>query len=317
MAYLDAVATALPILFLFGLGALLGRLGIVRAATAGDLRRLVLGVTLPSALFLTFMRVEVEARFLVVIVPVFLACAGVLLAGPAIGRLVGVRSAVFPPLLTGFEAGMLGYALFGTVFGVAELYHFAIVDVGQVVFVFFVLATYLRRLSGDAAPGLGATALAFLRTPVILAIAGGILAGSLNVEVALDEAALGRAALTTLGLLAAMTTPLIAIVIGATTRVSRHVLGRPLRTVAVRMALWVTLALVFNAVVIDGLLHLDRLFGAAVLTMAVLPPPFVIPLYLPPGSVSGRDHEDVLATLSLATIATLVAFSIVAVVYAP
>jgi hypothetical protein len=125
--------------------------------------------------------------------------------------------------------------------------------------------------------------------------------------------------------------------------------------VAVRLTAWVAFALVFNAVVVDGLLGLDRLFQAAIVTMAVLPPPFVVPLYLraaarrraeagggpggegasgeaqgdvvpsdAPQDVAPSDHERVAAaehefavnTLSLATVATLVAFVAVSVAFA-
>ena len=115
--------------------------------------------------------------------------------------------------------------------------------------------------------------------------------------------------------MAALTTPLIAIVIGYGTRLSRASLGWPLRTVAVRMAFWVVLALAFDVLVVDGLLHLDRLMQAAVLTMAVLPPPFVIPLFVAPDSSWAADREYATNTLSLATVATLGAFALVAAAY--
>ena len=316
MAYLDALATVLPVLLLFALGAVLGRTDVLRAPTAEALRRLVLTVTLPAALFLTFLRVDVEARLLLIVVAVFAACVVVFVAGPLLARLVGVSSPVAPHLLAGFEAGMLGYAVFGAVFGTQHLYRFAIVDIGQVVFVFFVLATSLQQRAGGRPPGLGRTAAAFARTPVILAIGAGIGGSILGIGPVLDRLPPTAAGLEALGLLAATTTPLIALVIGSSTRLRRGSLAAPARLVAVRMTLWVTLALAFNAVVIRGVLGLDPLFEAAVLTMAVLPPPFVIPLYLPPGAVAQRDRDEVLNTLSLATIATLVACSVVAVAYA-
>jgi malate permease and related proteins len=314
---LDALATVVPVVLLFALGAVLRRAGIVSPATLDDLRRLVLVVTLPAALFLTFLRVEVDPRYLLIVVTVFAACVAVLVAGTAWTRLAGGRSPVVAPLLTGFEAGMLGYGIYAAVFGTAALYRFAIVDLGQVVFVFFVLATVLARRTADAPATLMATMATFIRTPVILAIAGGMAASVVGLTPVLDEAPAGRALLATLAILAAMTMPLIALVIGGSLRLDVRWLGRPAAIVAARTTLWVALALVFNAVVIEGLLGLDRLFAAAVLTMAVLPPPFVIPLYLRPGSVAERDREDVLNTLSLGTLVTLVAVAVIAVVYAP
>ncbi len=319
MASVDALAKVLPVLLLFGLGAVLRRRAFLRPTTIDDLRRLVLYLTLPAALFLTFLRVTLEARYALIVVGVFAACVAMLAAGPLIGRLVGVRSAVLPALLTGFEAGMIGYAIFGAVFGQAELYRFAIVDLGQVTFVFFVLATVLARRASGRVPTLRETAAAFVRTPVILAIAAGMAGSALGLGSALDASPFGEAALRTIGLVAAMTTPTIAIVIGYSTRLRRGSLGAPLRTVVVRMTLWVVVALTFNAIVIDGLLHLDRLFQAAVMTMAVLPPPFIIPLYLRApvdgDLVAEADHEYAVNSLSLATVATLVAFVVVSVLY--
>jgi malate permease and related proteins len=320
VASLDAFAKVLPILLLFGLGALLRRRGALRPGTLDDLRWLVLHVALPAALFLTFLRVSLEPRYAVIVVAVFVACLGVLAAGPALGRAVGVPSPMFRYLLTGFEAGMLGYAIYGAVFGASELYRFGIVDLGQVTFVFFVLAPLLVRHAGGRAPTIAQTVVTFARTPVILAIVGGMAGSAIGLGAFLDDSALGDAALRTLALLAALTTPLIALVIGASTSLSRGSLGAPARTIAVRMTLWVTLALVFDAIVIDRLLGLDRLFGAAVLTMAVLPPPFVIPLYLPGPTVVDtealRDERYTMNTLSLATLSTLVAIVVVTAAYA-
>jgi len=352
VASLDALAKVLPVLLLFGLGAVLRRGAFLQPATIGDLRRLVLYVTLPAALFPTFLRVTLEPQYAVIVASVFLACVAVLAAGPLVGRLVGLRSPLLPGLLAGFEGGMLGYAIYGGVFGLDELYHFAIVDLGQVPFVFFVLATWLTRRASGRSPTLRETATAMARTPVVLAIVAGVAGSALGLGPALEASPLGEAVLRTLGLVGAMTTPLIAIVIGYSTRLRRGALGAPLRTVGVRLTIWVVLAIAFNVVVIDGLLGLDRLFQAAVMTMAVLPPPFVIPLYLhagarrggaperdpanggdadgaddPIGGVDGGspstgrsritevDQDYVVSTLSLGTVATLVAFLLVGVVY--
>ena len=54
---------------------------------------------------------------------------------------------------------------------------------------------------------------------------------------------------------------------------------------------------------------------AAVLTMFVLPPPFVIPLFM--REPEGADRTFVVNTLSLATLVTLVAFTMITVAYRP
>ncbi len=315
MAIIDALGRVLPILLLFLLGAVLRKRAFLAEATVADLRRFVLAVTLPAALFLTFLRVSLELRYLPIVLIVFAACVVMLLAGPGLNRLLGVRSPFAGPLTTGFEAGMLGYAIYGGVFGQENLYRFGIVDLGQVLFVFFVLATLLTRRATGVTPGARETILAFVRTPVILAILVGVTGNLVGLGALLDSTPLSVALLTTLGLLGACTTPLIAVVIGYSTRLRPGALSRPARTVAIRLVAWVVLAVPFVVFVVQGVLGLDPLFAAAVMTMAILPPPFVIPLYM--GSRDGDEAErDYVAdTLSLATVATLVAFTVVAAVF--
>jgi predicted permease len=308
---LDALGRVLPVLLLFGLGAVLRRRAWLGSATVADLRRLVLTVTLPSALFLTFLRVDLEARHLPIVASVFGACVLVLIVGPALLRPFGVRSAYGAPLLTGFEAGMLGYAIYGGVFGQADLYHFGIVDLGQVLYVFFVLATVLVRRSTGVRPGLVPTARQFVTTPVILAILGGMLGHLVGLGDALASSPVLSSIPATLGLLGACTTPLIAIVIGYSTTLRAGALRAPSVTIAVRLAVWITLAVAFDRLVVEGALGLDRLFGAAVLTMAVLPPPFVMPLYMGPRATDD-DRGYVTDALSVSTLATLVLFPAVA-----
>jgi malate permease and related proteins len=225
-----------------------------------------------------------------------------------------------PNLLAGFEAGMLGIPLFAGVFGAAELYRFAIVEIGQELFVFFILVTVVVMRASGQRPPLAETVGTFFRHPVILAILAGIGGSLIGLADALDSHPLGEALLSTVSLLAALTTPLIAIVLGYSTSLRLDGLRDPARTLAVRLPIWIGLAVLFNVVVIDGLLGLDRLFQAAVMTMAILPPPFVVPLYM--ARALGHDpehdpeHAYTVNTLSLATLVTLAAMVVVGVLFA-
>jgi predicted permease len=317
---IDAFSRVLPVLLLVGLGALFRRTDFLSAGAIDGLRKLVLNVTLPAALFLAFLNTDMEAKYAVIIISVFGACLIVLALGPWLRRGAGVKSEAMPNLMAGFEAGMIGYALYAAIFGAANLYRFAVVDLGQVLFVFFVLAPVVMRWASGHAPPLSETVTAFVKTPVIIAIVAGVAGSLLGLADPIASNYISNAGLETLAMLAAVTTPAIAIVIGYSTSFSAGSMSDPVRTLAVRLPIWIVAAVVFNWLVIDMWLGLDRLFQAAVMTMAVLPPPFVVPLYM--ARARGRDvsddpdHDYLANTLSLATIVTLVAITIVGVVYA-
>ena len=318
-AAVAAFSRVIPVLLLFGLGALFRRQGFLSGSAIDGLRKLVLNVTLPASLFLAFLNTELEAQYALILISVFGACVLVLFVAPYLRRPAGVRSEAMPSLMAGFEAGMIGLPLYAAIFGQAELYHFAIVELGQEIFVFFVLAPAVMRWASGHTPPLRESVASFARTPVIIAIVAGVAGSLLGLGDALSSNPIGEAGLTTVGMLAAVTTPAIAIVLGYSTSFSAGSLRDPIRTLAVRLPIWIGLALVFNTVVIEGLLGLDRLFSAAVMTMAILPPPFVIPLFM--ARARGRDvsddpdHDYLVNTLSLATIVTLVAITVVGVVY--
>jgi malate permease and related proteins len=313
VVYLDAFSKVLPILLLFALGLFLQRRNFFKPDALEALKKIVLNLTLPSALFLAFSKVNFEARYLLIAVIVFAACWGVLLIGRAVQSATRLKSPYFPALLTGFEAGMLGYALYSSVYGADNLYKFGVIDLGQVVFVFFVLVNWLRRRESQAQP-IAAMVRGFLTTPPITAILLGIAANALGVTALLNSGSIGQSVLKTLEMLAALTSPLIALLIGYEMRLEFGQLGAPLRTVLIRLAIWIPLGVLFSVVVIDRLLGLDRGFQVAVLTMVVLPPPFVIPLYMQRADQDDRAY--VVNTLSLSTLVTLFAFAIVSVLFA-
>jgi len=122
------------------------------------------------------------------------------------------------------------------------------------------------------------------------------------------------AVLKTVEMVSGLTTPLIALVIGYEMRLEKSSLLKPLQSIGLRLLFWIPAGLLFNALVIDQLLHLDRGFQAAVPTMFILPPPFIIPLFK---ESDDQDRAYVVNTLSLATLVTLFAFAIISVLYTP
>jgi malate permease and related proteins len=232
--------------------------------------------------------------------------------GNVVRPLLRIQSPYLPALMTGFEAGMMGYAIYTAVYGADNVYKFAIVDLGQVTFVFFILVPMLERLATGGKP-FRDTVLNFFKTPVILAILGGLILGQTGLYNLIASFPLSNSFLTALTLLGALTTPLVTIVLGYELQLRAGALSKPVRAVLARLVWWIPIALLFDYFVIRQWLQLDVAFQAAVLTMALLPPPFVIPLFMP--GVSDNDVNFVVNALTLATVVTLIAYSFVPVLF--
>ncbi len=290
-----------PVIALFILGYILRRMRFFEAGSVAALKKVVVNLALPALLFRAFSSLALEPQLLLVVVAVFSICVLMVLAGRIIGRLLGIRSPYFALLMGGFETGMVGYAIFIAVYGVENVPYLALVDLGQVTFVFFVLMSILISLRGEKPSPLELVR-RLVTSPVIIAIAAGLLFGVVKSATMLQQSALYHAVDSLISIVGGLTMPLICVVIGYELEIDRSSIGFPLATIAIRTVLLVLIAIGLNAFLITRVLHLPPMYERAVLTMFILPPPFVIPLFM---QQEDRDNmRYVTNTLSVGTIAS-------------
>ena len=131
--------------------------------------------------------------------------------GRLFGKILRVDSPYFSLMMGGFEMGMLGYALFLALYGSDHLGKIALVDLGQVLFVFFVLMTLLIKERGGASNPLSLLK-QFVTSPVIIAIVAGLVAGILKGSFSANP--FFTLVEELLVMVSSLTVPLIAITIG-------------------------------------------------------------------------------------------------------
>ncbi|AEV27963.1 putative permease [Sphaerochaeta pleomorpha str. Grapes] len=287
----------LPILLLFVLGFLLQKSTMFTEASLAGIKKVVSTLALPALLFQAFSSLEIEKRYLLLVVAMFLVCLFMVLLGKALAKPLKLVSPYFPLLMGGFEMGMLGYALFLSVYGSENLGKMALVDLGQVLFVFFVLmALLIRERDGITSPKV--LLRQFLTSPVIVAIFAGIVVSLIGK--AIPPSPFWTAIGESIALLANLTVPLIAISIGYGIHIKRAGLALSVKTILFRKIVLFVLALAINYFIVDGLLNMDSIYRYAVLVMFLTPPPFVITIYMRQGDKANADYVD--NTLSLDTL---------------
>lgn len=290
----------LPILMLFVLGFLLQRSGSFSASAIAGIKRVVSDLALPALMFQAFSTVEIEGRYLLLVATIFLLCLVMLLLGKALAKPLGISSPYFPLMMGGFEMGMLGYALFISVYGGENIGKLALVDMGQVVFVFFVLMAFLIK-ERDGVHNRAVLLRQFITSPVIIAIFLGIAVSLFgkNVEPNPLLGAIGEF----IALLANLTVPLIAISIGYGIHFRKEGLALALKTILARRVLLLLFALAINHWLVGGLLGMPSIYRYAVLVMCLTPPPFIITIFMKAGDKANADYVD--STLSMDTLASI------------
>ena len=200
---------------------------------------------------------------------------------------------------------MLGISLYGAAYGLEHVGSFAIVDLGHEIFIWFVfLALLLAKRDGTRDSR--ALFASFIRSPVIVAIIAGIALNLAGARDVLYDAPVMGGVMNTLAFIGTLTVPLILLVVGYGIQLDREGIKEAARPVAVRAAILLPLALILPPLLMGRLLDTDAYAQAALFTLLILPPPFIIPLYMK------RDAEDerryVNNVLSLYTVVSIVVF---------
>jgi len=303
--YLLITYKVLPVIFLIIGGKVLSQFDFLASDTVDEVKDIVVNIGLPALLFTAFSSVKFQPKYLAVFALMFGISAGLYFLGKLIADLLNIESRVFPFLMTGFEAGMLGYPIFQATFGKEQLFKFAIVDFGQVTFVFLVFVPLLIRMSQEKRQD-ESPILMFLKSPPVIGILFGLLFGTLGVFEGVSEGEFLNVVLTTLNYLGALVVPLICLVIGYELQFNPNGLKKAVLTTVIRLTIAVVLGVTLGELVFKGVLGFGNTFVLAFVTMLVLPPPFVTPIFL-----KSRDEEEkqfVLNTLSIHTIGTLIVY---------
>lgn len=301
----DILNRVLPILILLVVGAVMRRTRFVSDSAIADLRKIVVNIALPAVLFIAFLETEVVANDLVIVIATFALPVGLYLVGRALQPRFGNGHEYFPLLMTGFEAGMLGISLFGAAYGLDRVGQFAIVDLGHELFIWFVyLALLLAKRDGTQNSKSLVTA--FVKSPAIVAIVGGIFANLAGLETSLYDWPIAGGLMATLGFVAALTVPLILLIVGYGIHLDTAGIRGAVRPVLVRLAVVLPLAIVLPLVLMGNILDNNREAQAALFTLLILPPPFIVPLYMKPGV--DDEHRYVNNALSLYAVVSVAIF---------
>lgn len=294
--------TALPVLAALALGVLCRKLNFLTRDGVDTLKKVVVNLTLPAVVFAAFATAEYSLQTIAIPVLVFLLCCLGLVLGRLLARLLRLPGRVTPYLAAGFEAGMLGYALFALLFPQESSARFAILDLGQTLFVF---TLYKALLSG----GKETKSLwkDIVNTPILWGAFAGLLVGATGLFAWMTRNGSAAVVTSLTDFLSAPTGMMILLAVGYDLDFAQIRWRETARFVVLRlaaMAILFAVLLLVNRTLLHGII-----FEGAALLLFILPPPYVLPIFADEPS----QRAQISSALSALTVVTLLLFAVMTV----
>lgn len=298
----------IPIFLILGFGMLLRKTDALPSSFPEVIKALIVKLALPSTLFISFLTMELKASYIGLFVATIIFCFLLYGSGLLVHRFGLIKQRYSQFFFTGFEFGMVGVALFTSLFGQQRLYAMLLLGLGHELFIWFFYVPALQYTHEGSIDPLGILR-SFISSPIIVAILSAVVLNTTGLYDSVASLEGIDALLEALRLLAATTSPLILLVIGYQLSIRVGSLSETLRIVGLRYLIVAILGLAFVLITDRWILEVDELMLTAFITFFVLPPPFVIPVFLPPGA----KKESVFYNNSLViyTILTLIVYTLI------
>ena len=297
------LSSLLPVLIMLGVGVICRRYSVFTRAGIDALKKAVVNICLPAVLINAFATMEYSAANILFSCLMFASCVLAWALGKACKRFFGANARFIPFITTGFEAGMLGYALYPLLYGADKISEFAIFDLGQVLFV-FTLYKVLVGLDANEKQSGRELLRQMITSPVILAILAGILLGATGLYAALKPSGVSSIIDACTDFVSAPTAAMILIAIGYDLVFSEVSWGITCKAVGLRLAIMLAVRIVLGSIV--------KAFGAgsealnALTVMCILPPPYVLPVF----ADDEKQRSFLSSTITVSTLVTILGFTV-------
>ena len=299
---ISVLETALPVFLALAMGMLCRKKKFLTREGVDALKKVIINLTLPFALFASFATAEYTLNSLIVPVIMYVICTVMLGLGFLVIRISRTKSKLSPFLASGFEAGMLGIPLFGLLFP-GQASKFAILILGQEIFVF---TLYKMLLTGKTSPK--AIVKDFLTSPTLIAVILGLIVGATGLFDKLGDWGVAGIVTSVTDFLSAPTAMIILLTVGYDLVLKEIPWKKTIGMIGMRLGIagaMLALVILLNRTVLNGVIF----EGAAVL-LFMLPPPYVIPVFADEPS----ERVQISSALSALTLVTMVLFAVFSVV---
>jgi predicted permease len=301
---LEILNTILPLLISLGIGFFARKRNIFSPEAVEGMKTFAIKFALPAMLFGLFFTAEYSSSILLFAATMFVMGFLGLGLGYVVSRPFADRSPMLRFMTAGWEVGLLGYGLYALLFGTEKLHYMAVLDFGQVLFIFSGFLATLNARNGQSPKE---SLKDLLSNPIPWAMLAGTLLSAAGVSKALEPSGLTALITSVCDFLAAPLSCLIFVVVGygivfTKKNLATAVISAVLRTLVCGILCALTLW------VLGSFVTLNEPMRWAVILIFLTPAPFILTLY----AANEQERADVSMSLSVQTIVTIAAFIAIA-----
>ena len=293
-----------PIFLMLIIGFLLQKSKEINTTVINGLKFLILRVSLPCILFFAFSKANLQLSYTLLFLIVFLFC--ILLYGIGIFLRKYLKRSYTGLFFTGFEFGMIGIALFGALYGIENISVIALLALGHEFFIWFVYFPLLES-KNNGQISISKNFIRFLKSPAIVAIFIGITTNLTNTYDWFSHQAVIIGVFSAMETLSKITVPLILVVVGYSIQFTHVNWAETFKFIGLRILVVAICGFFTYQLIFFTVGEFNPLFKVGFITFVLLPPPFILPLFI-------KNNEDELKFFNNAilvyTLISLVLFTV-------
>ncbi len=300
---ISVIETALPVFLALAMGMFCRSKQFITRDGVDSLKKVIINLTLPFVLFDAFATAEYSLSSIILPVVIFVICNIMLAIGFFVIRASKMQSRLAPFLASGFEAGMLGFSLFALLFPNESASKFAMLVLGQELFVFTIYKTLLVGRTD-----MKAILKDFVTSPTLVAVILGLVFGATGLYAQLHTWGVGGIIDSVTGFISAPTGMIILLCVGYDLVLKEIPWKKTAGLIGMRLGiagLMLAVLVLLNRTVLRSMIF----EGAAVL-LFILPPPYIIPVFADEPS----ERVQISSALSALTLVTMVLFAVISIV---
>jgi len=300
------ISQMIQVILLLAIGRTLRQKDILSNEAAKGIRKIIINLTLPTVLFLSFVSMELSKEYYLLVLLVFVMQSLFLGTSLLVNKIKALHHPLVPFFSTGCSFAFIGIPFFLAVYGLEELGQYTILGVGHELFVWMFFFPGLHLTMHQEKLSLKKS-LKVLTSPVLMAMAAGILFNRFQLNSLLSPSMVYQGIYMTVEALARITSPLILMMIGFGIQFSMANLKDSLKLVTVRLMIILGVGYALKVFVIDAVIPPTPIFNHAFFTFLVIPPPMVIPMFA--ATLLSKEQGDLASSaMALHTVVSIVLY---------